>query len=179
MEYLWLADSAGLNADSILTALVSNAFNDSTGGWNCLTDPPTYSESNADYEAALRTIALALTDTMPAGEAPDTTTLVTPTDGSTNDQPTVFSWTAVSGATTYWLRITDDDGETYAINLSAIADTFYSVSGLIQSTVYTWQVAAGNDDGWSDWTTSWGFTTAGASSLGRHVILIRRPLRTE
>lgn len=49
-EYIWLADSAGLNVDSILNVITPNGMNDSTGGWNVDTDPPTYEHPNKFFE---------------------------------------------------------------------------------------------------------------------------------
>lgn len=69
-EYLWLADSAGVDLDSLLGAMVPNGFNDSTGGWNNLTDYPNWEHNDSVFEDARLYLANILADEEPAPQTP-------------------------------------------------------------------------------------------------------------
>lgn len=56
-EYLWLADSSGIDVDSLVNSVVPNGMNDSTGGWSNLTDYPTYEHNSEFFEAAREYLA--------------------------------------------------------------------------------------------------------------------------
>jgi hypothetical protein len=92
---------------------------------------------------------------------PDTTINVSPAIGSTQMQPPLLTWRKVSGATKYWLSVTSDgwSHESWYYTTSN-TDTTKRVSGLPASTRIDWNVAAGNDAGYSAFNAAWYYYTA-------------------
>jgi len=71
-EYLWLADSAGINADSLADVVTPNAFNDPTDGWDNLTDQATYDHNSKFFETIRLWIADQLHVPLPSDQKPVT-----------------------------------------------------------------------------------------------------------
>ena len=67
----------------------------------------------------------------------------------------MFNWNASSGATKYKLEVdTAVDFEGTTMYDSELGDvTSQEVSGFSVGTTYYWHVKAGNDAGWSDWSS--------------------------
>lgn len=86
-------------------------------------------------------------------------------------QPITFRWHAVAGAEKYWFCLSPDDWSTLTVNDLSITDTFIVVSGLLYDHDYIWNVAAGNDGGWSSWSTGWTFITASAPVYDQTIIV--------
>ncbi|MBM3234809.1 hypothetical protein FJZ31_00780 [Candidatus Poribacteria bacterium] len=93
---------------------------------------------------------------------PPKPTLASPLDGATgvSTKPTL-SWNASSGAMSYQLQVsTNANFSTTVVDQSAIPDTSYYVTGLLNYTTYYWRVNASSAAGTSDWSSAWKFTTA-------------------
>ncbi len=75
-----------------------------------------------------------------------------------------FVWTKAEDQTkpvnAYWFELTVDtsSGE-YIARDTAVADTFYAISGLEHLTDYYWRVKASNEAGWSEFSAWFKFTT--------------------
>jgi len=82
-------------------------------------------------------------------EPPDAPTPVSPGTSIT------FKWNASSGATKYHLQVNtqSDFLGTDVFNAEVGDVTTYEVTGLTVGTTYYWHVKAGNDGGWSDWSS--------------------------
>lgn len=91
---------------------------------------------------------------------PSPPTLLTPANGDTNvsKYPT-FTWTNVSGATSYHLRVYQ--GLSLVVNQANITSTSYSITQNIldYSTWYTWNVASANGSGEGPPSNSFTFRT--------------------
>ncbi len=94
---------------------------------------------------------------------PGQVTNVSPAEGSTQAQPVVFRWRAVSGATSYWLTASYDNWGHDHVNVQ-ISDTSYAYSGFPVDTTVIWNVAAGNSAGWGAWSDVWRFSTQASVS---------------
>ena len=66
-----------------------------------------------------------------------------------------FKWNASSGATKYHLQVNTESNFTGETKFNAeVGDvTTYEVTSLTLGTIYYWRVKAGNDGGWSDWSS--------------------------
>ena len=66
-----------------------------------------------------------------------------------------FKWGAATGATKYWLQVNtqSDFLGTNMFNEEVGDVTSYEVTGLSNGTTYHWRVKAGNNAGWSDWSS--------------------------
>jgi len=82
-------------------------------------------------------------------EPPDAPTPVSPGMSIT------FKWNASSGATKYHLQVNTESNFTGETKFNAeVGDvTTYEVTSLTLGTIYYWRVKAGNDGGWSDWSS--------------------------
>lgn len=80
---------------------------------------------------------------------------VQPANGSTQSQPILFKWRKSAAATKYWFCLSINGWQTDLISMPAVADTFVSISGLPAGATCVWNVAAGNDAGWSLFTQDW------------------------
>ncbi len=100
--------------------------------------------------------------------APDIPVLLGPANGSVN-QPDSFSlaWSPAARADSYFLQVSTNP-YFYPIYLSenALTTLFQPVSGLANGTVYYWHVRAFNPGGFSPWSETWSFTTAGSTGTG-------------
>lgn len=83
---------------------------------------------------------------------------------NTTDQPVsmVFSWNAVSLATTYGMQLSTDSTFSASIsyNTSGLTSTSLTIGGLTNNTAYYWRVNAANTGGTSSWSAMNKFTTA-------------------
>lgn len=99
--------------------------------------------------------------------------LVAPLDGSINQSTTpVFSWTALSGATSYRIMLATSaaalprhaEAETCAgcVMYGATTATLFTSSALSPGTTYYWQVAARSATLFGEWSAQRSFTTIAA-----------------
>ncbi len=98
---------------------------------------------------------------------PTAPTLVAPSDGATGvaTNPTL-SWNASTGATSYRLQVsTSSTFSTTVYDRSGITGTSQQVAGLANNTLYYWRVNATNAGGTSSYSSTWSFTTTGATSV--------------
>ena len=66
-----------------------------------------------------------------------------------------FKWGAPNGATKYQLQVsTSSSFNTTVFDADVGNNTSQEVTGLSLGTLYYWRVRAGNDGGWSDWSTT-------------------------
>jgi hypothetical protein len=108
--------------------------------------------------------------TPPIGAVPDTTTQVSPTNGSTQSQPITFRWRAVTGATQYRLFVGSTTWDHSYVDVTT-ADTLYVASGLPFSTTFNWNMATYNANGWNEtaWVNWWTFTTSAEPTYNQHI----------
>ena len=89
-------------------------------------------------------------------------TLASPANNAVN-QPVapMLAWKAVAGATTYTVRIYEDDAaQTMVFENTAVAGTSVSPTGLQPEKMYLWRVQANDADGYmSEWSATWKFAT--------------------
>jgi subtilisin-like proprotein convertase family protein len=96
---------------------------------------------------------------------PGTTTLSAPANAATGvtTSPS-YSWSAVSGATSYDIEVATDAGFTSIITTTNVATNSYTQSpALAISTTYYWRVRAKNDCGAGSFTSAFNFTTSDIS----------------
>jgi len=93
------------------------------------------------------------------------TTLTKPTlkspannSGNVSTSPTL-QWNASTDAKTYYLKVWRTDNGITAVEKLTIIGTSQSISGLENSVNYSWLVIASNDNGVSDPSETWSFTT--------------------
>lgn len=93
---------------------------------------------------------------------PSVPTLSSPSNNSTDiETSTTLSWNASERATSYSLQVsTNNSFSNTVVNQDGLTSTNYNVSDLNNSTNYYWRVKATNDNGSSDWSDVWLFTTA-------------------
>jgi alpha-tubulin suppressor-like RCC1 family protein len=82
--------------------------------------------------------------------------LTSPVDGATVSGASVtFQWSASSGATNYWLAVTNTNGNYVVINKAVGNVTSVTIIGFPNiGTMYKWVVAAGNSAGWGNASTA-------------------------
>jgi uncharacterized protein (TIGR02145 family) len=97
---------------------------------------------------------------------PPIPSLASPLNNSTNIIVSpVLIWNSSSGATTYSLMVASDMAFANIItNQSKISDTSYQISALNNTTSFYWKVCAKDNNGSSDWSSVWKFTTGLAPS---------------
>ena len=72
----------------------------------------------------------------------------------------VLRWQEVEGANSYNVQLSENDTFTELIvDQTNVTGTSYNVVGLSYETTYYWRVSAENNDGTSDWSAVWSFTT--------------------
>jgi hypothetical protein len=102
---------------------------------------------------------------------PDTTTHVSPSDGSTSSSPVTFKWRTVSGATKYYFDCSIND---WAVNSfyanPNVTDTSIIVSGFSEGDIVHWNVSAGNTAGGSAFTKAWHTTITAGGVAGNDTI---------
>jgi hypothetical protein len=108
-------------------------------------DQPAWSSWGAEEAVC----AVETFDTLLSADPPDVPTLLSP--GTT----IVFKWNASSGATKYWLEVNTaaSFNGTSMFNSELGNVTSQEVTGFSVGTTYYWRVMAGNDNGWSDWSS--------------------------
>ena len=94
--------------------------------------------------------------------APPTPILASPENNAV-DQLTSLNllWNAALGGTTYQLQVatSSDFGSGLIVDNNSVADTIFSLSGLVNNVTYYWHVKAQNIVGTSDFSTTYQFTT--------------------
>ncbi|MCL4550311.1 MAG: T9SS type A sorting domain-containing protein [Bacteroidetes bacterium] len=125
-------------------------------------DTATVSVTNGQATIVLSSVPIYVEEIAAPPSAP---TLISPTNNSTAiATTTTLSWNASNGATSYRLQVsTDSNFSTTFFDQSNITNTSQQVTGLSYSTLYYWRVNASNDDGTSDWSSVWSFTTQGTA----------------
>jgi hypothetical protein len=85
-----------------------------------------------------------------------------------------FDWIASSGATDYSLEVSIySNFSALVLDVSGITETVYTPStDLAPLTVYYWRVRARNSEGYSNYTTTWSFTTTGEYQVLREISVI-------
>ncbi len=93
--------------------------------------------------------------------SPETPTLLSPANGSTNQPTTItLSWNASARAATYQLQLaTDSLFSSLIFNDSTLTSTSKQISSLNVSAIYYWRVRALNPGGISAYSSTWHFTT--------------------
>ena len=74
-----------------------------------------------------------------------------------------FIWQKSQNTTSYNIQLTDNGG--FDIEVDEITDTTYQITGLSPETMYGWRVRSWNSNGYSDWSETYSFTTAGEPSV--------------
>lgn len=97
----------------------------------------------------------------PNPDAPPTPTLLSPSNGSSNQPLTVtLSWDASESATSFELQVaTVADFSSLVYDNANITTTSQEIGGLAYSTTYYWRVDASNNSGTSWWPGAWWFST--------------------
>lgn len=106
----------------------------------------------------------SFTTQAPPPAAPATPTLISPANGSTDQDisPTLM-WNASGGATSYELQVSASSSfSPLAYDNATLTTTSQQVSGLAYSTTYYWRVNAAGPGGTSSWSDTWYFTTQSA-----------------
>jgi len=98
--------------------------------------------------------------------------LVAPDDGAVGVPTNVtLDWTLVSGAIAYSLEYTTDKNfKREVVSIDGLAQTSYSLSGLLPLTIYYWRVQAKNSTDSSGWASNWSFKT-GSGALASPSLL--------
>jgi C1A family cysteine protease len=90
---------------------------------------------------------------------PETPILISPVDGATFAGTSLtFQWSAVSGATIYWLEVNRDPNWGVGTKFydASVSTNSQTLSGFpSDGTTYYWRVWAGNAGGWSAATAGW------------------------
>jgi subtilisin family serine protease len=97
----------------------------------------------------------------PGIHSPAAPALVAPAQGATGRAiPVKLSWSAVSGAASYRIQVSQTlDFTTLVLNRAGVTKTSTSVSGLAAHTEYFWRVRATNASGSGPWSVKRHFTT--------------------
>jgi hypothetical protein len=96
---------------------------------------------------------------------PAAPTLISPNDfaGGVSIEPTL-TWSSVSGAATYTLRVARDQNFTDVVfSDETLTSTSHTTTGLTNSTTYYWHVRANNSSGSSGFSETRSFTTVSAA----------------
>jgi hypothetical protein len=94
-------------------------------------------------------------------QIPASPVLLSPDTGAVgvSINPTM-SWDSSFGAIYYTLHVSGrPDFLRFVVNEDSISDTSFDVVGLFNNTTYYWRVSAANDQGTSEWSAVWSFTT--------------------
>jgi len=83
-------------------------------------------------------------------------TLISPTNGDKTGKAPIFTWTAVSGATSYKIQAATDSGFT-SLAVDKTATTTAYESDELDSDTYYWRVKAVTSSGDSDWSATGAF----------------------
>jgi hypothetical protein len=95
-------------------------------------------------------------------QLPDMPLLVSPENGSTDRAINItFEWETSLRAEFYRFQISTQAGfGSLVFDTTGVVETELSHNGLNYGTQYYWRVQAGNNDGVSEWSDAWSFTTA-------------------
>ena len=89
--------------------------------------------------------------------------LILPSNNATEvEQPTFFSWSMVTGASSYDIEISMSTDFSQPFIVQNVAGTTYQTS-LLNSTTFYWRVKSKNSCGEGDWSVVYKFTTAASS----------------
>ncbi len=99
--------------------------------------------------------------TTPAAPIPQPPAVPTGLAATPGDKQVGLSWSAVSGATTYTVKVATSSGGPYATLLSGITTTSTTASGLTDGTTYFFVVSASNPNGESGNSTQVAATPSG------------------
>ncbi|MDX1637157.1 MAG: hypothetical protein R3281_04245 [Balneolaceae bacterium] len=93
---------------------------------------------------------------------PCTPQLESPSNGANNVPVNLtLSWFSAAGASEYRVQLATDSGFSNLVtDESGLSSTYYSPPGLNNSTTYYWRVNASNNEGTSNWSNTWSFTTS-------------------
>jgi M6 family metalloprotease-like protein len=145
--------------------------------------PGTSTLTISTINAELGTSTLLITGTGDPGSHSDTaqltlvtlpggTSLQAPSNGATDAElEPSFSWSAVSGATSYTLEIDDDPGFAIPLHSVTAAATSYSGAALDLDTTYYWRVRANNGCGGGTFSSPWSFTTTDGTTQCSNFLL--------
>ena len=102
--------------------------------------------------------------------APD---LFSPTNGSTiSDTTPIFSWSSVSGASSYHIQVDDDSGfSSLEIDETVSSTSHTPGSALPDGAITYWRVRASNPYGSGPWSAVWEFTISMPSPLEPRIYL--------
>ena len=102
---------------------------------------------------------------MPTSNILSAPTLISPESNHTFANSNItFTWSAVTGADRYRLQILE--GNTKVHTADNITTNTYSIQeGILSDGTYTWQVAAHNSAGWSEWSAPFVFTISAQMSV--------------
>jgi hypothetical protein len=93
--------------------------------------------------------------------APSVPTLASPANNAMGNSinPTL-TWNASSGAVSYRLQVSRNSTfSSPVVDQNALVGTSYTLSGLLNNTLYYWRVSATNVGGTSSYSTTWSFRT--------------------
>ena len=128
---------------------------------------PTFESSNVTVTNGQATVTLTSVPVYveEISAPPSAPTLISPTNNATAiTTTTTLSWNSSNGAASYRLQVsTNSNFSTNFFDQSNITTTSQQVTGLGYSTLYYWRVNASNNDGTSDWSSVWSFTTQGTA----------------
>ena len=95
-------------------------------------------------------------------QVPTAPTLVSPANGAVNQPTTItFTWNSSAVATEYHLQVSTDSSFTKLVaDMPGLTITSQQVSGLTEGVTYYWHVNSSTVAVVSDWSSTWGFTTA-------------------
>ena len=108
--------------------------------------------------------SLSLTSAPITGTVPNPTTNIAPLDNSTVTSPVTLIWNSVPNASRYWVCVSLDHWDTLWYSSSSSPNTSV-ILNIPESSTALWNVAAGNEWGWSSWSDDWALTiTASATA---------------
>ena len=112
-----------------------------------------------------------------SGESLLTPTLTSPASGAVvSGSSVVFRWNPVSGATRYQLRVYQDSGQYLFKDVTLGNQTASEQFGFTRDgSQYSWQVRAGNQNGWGGWSALRSFTNGELPAAP----VLTSPLNTE
>lgn len=103
-----------------------------------------------------------LTDQGSSAEPPSAPTLSMPDNNADEvEAPVDFKWNASVGAETYYLQISKSSSfsSDMVYEDEEMTGTSYELATLEENTTYYWRVSATNENGTSDWSDTWNFTS--------------------
>lgn len=117
---------------------------------------------------SLLTVLTVLAVLTPAAAALSVPVRLTPTNGATNVAvPVTFTWQAVEGAKGYYIHVATNETFSPLVAAKSLDGvTSMQITGLAANTHYWWRILAYDaGTGHSEWSTGWGFYTAGLPTV--------------